>query len=214
MNRQTAGMHGTGARIGAAPAHTILEDTQALLAGTLLAALGVTLLDAAHLVTGGVVGLTFLLRHWLHPSFGLLFFALNLPFYLLAIGKKGWHFTLKTFCAVLLLSALADWMPLLLQLDHVHPLFAAVAGGLLLGVGLLILFRHQASLGGLNILVLYLQERFGWSAGLVQLGIDGAILLISALVVGPSAAALSLLAAAVLNLTLAVNHRPGRYLSL
>ena len=52
-------------------------------------------------------------------------------------------------------------------------------GGCLIGLGMLVLFRHRASLGGVNILVLYLQDRHGWRAGYVQLAIDGAIMLLA-----------------------------------
>ena len=83
-----------------------------------------------------------------------------------------------------------------------------------MGVGLLILFRHRGSLGGFNVLVLYLQERFGWRAGWVQLGLDTAILLLSLSVVSPLVIAISLIGALSLNLTLAINHRPGRYIAV
>jgi uncharacterized membrane-anchored protein YitT (DUF2179 family) len=86
-------------------------------------------------------------------------------------------------------------------------------GGILVGAGLLVLFRHQASLGGFNVVCIFLQERFGWRAGLVQLAIDALILVVSLGVIAPAAWGLSLLGTAVLNLTLAVNHRPGRYLA-
>ncbi|TFW10167.1 YitT family protein [Oxalobacteraceae bacterium OM1] len=182
--------------------------------GTLLAALGVTLLGNAGLVTGGLVGAAFLLRHWTGFGFGPLFVALNLPFYVLAWRKKGAAFTLKTFTAVGVLSLLTEMMPRWLHLDGVEPVYAAVAGGVLAGVGLLILFRHNASLGGVNILVLWLQERFGWPAGWVQLGLDACILLTAFFVVGPTRATISLLGAATLNVTLALNHRPGRYMAV
>jgi uncharacterized membrane-anchored protein YitT (DUF2179 family) len=80
-----------------------------------------------------------------------------------------------------------------------------------MGIGLLVLFRHDASLGGFNILALHLQKRFGWRAGLVQLGLDLLLLMSSALLLAPLAIVVSLVCAAVLNLCLAVNHRPGRY---
>jgi hypothetical protein len=54
---------------------------------------------------------------------------------------------------------------------------AAVLGGLLCGAGMLILFRHGASLGGLNVLVLRLQDRFGWPAGKSADGVDALIVL-------------------------------------
>ena len=113
--------------------------------------------------------------------------------------------------SVSLLSVLAAAVPRWAGFASLDPLFAAVAGGLLMGAGFLMLFRHHASLGGLNILVLYLQQRFGWRAGWVQMGIDSAILLASLAWVEPQRIALSVVGALALNLTLALNHRPGRY---
>ena len=76
------------------------------------------------------------------------------------------------------------------------------------------LFRHRASLGGLNVLVLYLQERFGWRAGKVQMALDSLIVVGGLVVADGQRVALSVLGAVVLNLTLAINHRPGRYLAV
>ena len=94
-------------------------------------------------------------------------------------------------------------------------MFAAVAGGLLAGAGFLILFRHGASLGGLNVLVLvlWLAQRTGWRAGYLQLGFDVCILLAATPWVDASRLALSVLAAAAMNVALAVNHHPGRYVA-
>jgi uncharacterized membrane-anchored protein YitT (DUF2179 family) len=194
--------------------HTLFEDIQALIAGTLVVSLGVALLAKANLITGGTVGIAFLLHYVTDVSFGKIFFAINLPFYYLALKKMGWKFTLKTFSAIFLLSAFSELLPHVVTLENLNPVYGAVMGGLLAGVGLLILFRHQASLGGMNVLVLYLQERFGWRAGLVQLGLDTAILLLSIPVISTAGIVLSLLGAVVLNLTLAINHRPGRYMAI
>ena len=105
-------------------------------------------------------------------------------------------------------------LPRWLVLEAVHPLFAAVGGGLLAGAGFLILFRHHASLGGLNVLVLWLQERQGWRAGQVQMGIDLAILLAATPWLDARRLGLSVLGAAALNFALAVNHKPGRYMAV
>lgn len=193
--------------------HSVLDDLQALVAGTMLVSLGVGLMGKAGLVTGGVAGLCLLLHYASGIGFGKIFFALSLPFYAFALRKLGWRFTLKTLGAVLLFSFASELLPRALELERVHPLYAAVMGGVLAGVGLLMLFRHQASLGGFNILCLYLQERFGWRAGLVQLALDALILLASLAVIPLRAWLLSLAGTAVLNLSLAINHRPGRYLA-
>lgn len=197
-----------------APPHTLLEDMQAIVSGTMLVSLGVALFGKVGLITGGTVGLGFLLHYASGIGFGKLFFVINLPFYALAWKKKGWKFTLKTFCAVFLLSSFTELLPHAITLDSIAPLYAATMGGLLMGVGLLILFRHNASLGGFNILVLYLQERFGWRAGLVQMALDVTILLAASTMIDLSAIVMSLVGAVVLNLTLAINHRPGRYIAI
>lgn len=191
--------------------HTLFEDVQALLIGTLFVAVGLTLFRQAGLMTGGTVGLALLTRLATGWPFGPVFFVINLPFYWLAWRRLGARFTVKTLLAVSLLSLLSEWMPHWLRLEMVQPLFAAVGGGLMIGTGFIILFRHRASLGGLNAVVLWLQERFGWRAGKVQLLLDATILLASLPWVDVRRLALSVLGAAAMNFALAVNHKPGRY---
>ena len=182
-----------------------------MLTGTLMVALGVTFYSTAGLLTGGTAGLALLLGRATGSEFGATFFAINLPFYHLAVKRMGWKLTLRTFLAVLLVSLLSKLAASSISMGHLDPIFAAVTGGALTGIGLLILFRHRASLGGINILALYLQERHNLRAGYVQLAIDALILLASVLVLDLTRLALSLLGTCVLNLVLATNHRPGRY---
>jgi uncharacterized membrane-anchored protein YitT (DUF2179 family) len=198
----------------AAPIHTRFDDAQALVTGTLFVALGIALYQAAGLLTGGTAGLAFLIHYATGWPFGAAFFVINVPFYALALRAMGVAFTLKTFAAIALVSLATDLMPRLLSFASVEPVFAAVMGGFLIGVGLLMLFRHRASLGGLNVLALFLQERRGWPAGKVQMAIDCAIVAAALFFVPPAKVALSVLGAVALNLVVAVNHKPGRYLGV
>lgn len=194
--------------------HQPHEDVQALLTGTLFVALGVVLFRQAGLLTGGTAGIAFLLHYATGWNFSLVFFLINLPFYGLAFKRMGWVFTAKTFAAVALLALLAQWVPEWITFGKLSTGFAAVAGGLLMGAGMLMLFRHRASLGGFNVLVLYLQERFGWRAGHVQMAFDCAIVLAAFAVVDWQQIIWSVVGAIVLNMTLAINHRPGRYMAV
>ncbi len=191
--------------------HSLFEDAQALVSGTLMIALAINLYRAAGLLTGGTAGLAFLTQYTGVVSFGVAFFVINLPFYWLAIRRMGWPFTLRTLTSVTLVSLFADLTPRLIGFQTLNPLYASILGGILMGIGLLILFRHRASLGGVNIAVLYFQDHFGWRAGKVQMVIDCLILLVALFVVDLHAIALSIVGAVVLNMVLAVNHRPGRY---
>lgn len=191
--------------------HSTQEDALALFTGVLLISVGVAFFTSAGLLTGGTAGLAFLAHYATGISFGKLFFVFNLPFYWLAWRKMGRNFTYKTFAAVLLLSVLTELQSRLLQFSHLQPLYAAVAGGLILGTGFLVLFRHRCSLGGVGVLALYLQDRYGWRAGKVQMGVDCGIVLLALFTVEPLRVAWSVIGAVALNLVLAMNHRPGRY---
>lgn len=207
-------MHRTFPAAIAPQSHTLFEDAQALATGALVIALGLTLLKSAGLLTGGTAGLAFLIHYATGWSFGAVFFAVNLPFYFFAVRALGLPFTLKTLAAVAMLSLLADQLPRWIAFTSLDPVFAAVMGGALVGIGLLILFRHKASLGGINVLALYLQQRHGWRAGTVQMALDCAIVVGAFAIVDPRRIALSVLGAAALNLVVAINHKPGRYLGV
>jgi uncharacterized membrane-anchored protein YitT (DUF2179 family) len=191
--------------------HSFAEDAFAMVTGVMLVSLGVTLHAKTQLLTGGTAGLALLAQYLRVTDFATAFVLVNLPFYALAFLRLGWRLTVQTIVAVLLVAAMTRLTGAVIHIESVHPLYASIAGGLLIGVGLLILFRHKISLGGVNILALYAQERFGLSAGKVQLGIDLTILAAAWFVVGGDKVGLSVLAAAVLNGVIAINHRPGRY---
>jgi uncharacterized membrane-anchored protein YitT (DUF2179 family) len=196
------------------PQHSLFEDVQALVTATLFVALGVTMYSAAGLLTGGTAGIAFLIHYGTGWRFGTVFFVINLPFVWFAVRTMGWRFTIKTFVAVALLSLFSELVPHVIRFDTLQPAYAAVMGGFLIGAGLLMLFRHHASLGGLNVVVLWLQERHGWRAGKVQMAIDCAIVAAAFAVVEPARVLLSVLGAVALNLVVAVNHKPGRYLGV
>ncbi len=191
--------------------HHLFEDIQALLCGTLVFAFAIMLFRQAGMLTGGTAGLAFLAHYATGLSFGVLYFVLNIPFYVFGLRAIGKAFTLKTFCAVTLLSVFTETLPYVVRFEFLNPVFAAVLGGLLAGVGLLMLIRHQASLGGIGILAIYLQKTRGWRAGTLQMIADGSIVLAALLIADAERIALSVLGAVLLNIVLTINHRPGRY---
>lgn len=192
--------------------HSLVEDVGGLVTGVLLVSVGLALLVAASAVTGGTAGLSLLLHYATGWEFSVVFAVVNLPFYLLAIRAKGWRFTLRSLLAVAGVSLVSAVLPGLLVIAAPAGWFAILVGNLLVGTGILVLFRHQSSVGGFSILALVAQERAGWRAGYVQLGLDLAVILAAFAVVDPVRVALSAAGAVVLNLALALNHKPGRYL--
>ncbi|WP_424931796.1 YitT family protein [Amaricoccus macauensis] len=198
----------------AAPRHTPLEDAQGLFAGAVMVALGLGLLQHLGLVTGQAAGLALLISKWTGIGFGPVFFVINLPFYWLAIRRMGRAFTVKTFLAICLISILTMVQPQLLQFGEVNPLAGAVVAGIVSGAGLLAIFRHRASLGGIGILAVYLQDRAGFRAGWTQMIVDAVIFVLALFTLDLRAVLLSLIGAVALNLIIAINHRRDRYIAM
>lgn len=197
--------------LNSAYAHTIVDDVQGIVIGSMLASFGIAIFSHMNFLIGGTAGIAFLSQYAADVSFGVVFFCINLPFYYLAVKRLGWEFTIKTFLAVFMVSFFTEWIPYLFQFGAINPWYASVFGGFLIGSGLLILFRHKASLGGINIVSLYLQDNFNISAGKFQMVVDSVIILAAFFVVSWMDVLYSVLAALALNVILAINHKPGRY---
>jgi uncharacterized membrane-anchored protein YitT (DUF2179 family) len=196
------------------PIHSWLDDAHALLAGALFVALGLTMFARAGLLTGGVAGVAFLLSYAFEANLALLFFLLSLPFFGLSWFRLGAEFTLKSFAAVLLVSLFTAFAPKVVRFEVLDPWVASVLGGFLIGFGLLALLRHQASVGGVNILAQWLQQSRGISAGKVQMGVDVTVVLTALAVVPPTRVLESVLGSIIIGAFLALNHKPGRYLGV
>jgi uncharacterized membrane-anchored protein YitT (DUF2179 family) len=193
--------------------HSLFDDVQAILLASLFISFGVALFTQQEFLIGGTAGVAFLGSYASSWSFGQLFFVINIPFYGLALWRLGWFFTLKTFFAVGLVSILSNWIPQWIVIDSSIPLFAAIFGGSMMGAGLLMLFRHKASLGGLNILSLYLSKYHNVNAGRFQMMVDVVIIILAIYIVDIWATIYSVIAAICMNAVLAINFKKGRYLA-
>lgn len=194
--------------------HSLSEDVQAFLLGTALCALAVQFLTHLGLITGQTAGLGVLLSYVSGWSFGAVFFLVNLPFYVFAWLRMGPRFTIKSFIAVAMVSVMTEALSVYLVLDTLNPLVGALLAGAASGMGLIVLFRHGASLGGVGVLGLWLQDRVGIQAGWVQLGFDVVLFALALLVLQDiELVALSLVGAVVVNLIIGVNHRNDRYIA-
>ena len=191
--------------------HPLFEDMFALISASGLISLGVFFLKKAILLSGGTAGLALVIAHLANYSFGQVFFFLNLPFYILAWLYIGPRFTLNTLVSVTIISLCVDHLDQVVVIQFLEPPYAAVIAGLLTGVGMLILFRHNSSLGGVGILAVFLHKKLNVPAGAVLLFGDFLVLGASFFVLDPYHVMLSVLSAGFVSLVLMINHKPYRY---
>lgn len=193
--------------------HSRIEDAQGIAFGAMMSAFGAFLLGSAGLITGQLAGLSLLIAQATGFGFGPVYLVLSLPFYGFGYRRFGAGFLRRTIAAVLLMVGVSMALPSLIGFRMLHPAAAAVLAGAISGAGLLALFRHRTSLGGIGSVAMDVQDRLGIKAGWVQMGFD-AVLFAGAFLVLPWQRVLwSALGAAVLNLVIAINHRGDRYIA-
>lgn len=193
--------------------HSAIEDLQGLSIGIFACSVGIHVLTQVGLITGQTAGLAVIISYLTSWSFGAVFFAINLPFYWLAWVRLGPEFTVKSVISVTLLSVLTEILPAHFEIARLDTWLGAAIFGVMVGLGLLGVFRHNGSLGGLGIVALIVQDRYGFRAGYVQLGVDALIFGTAFAMFDTRTVLWSLLAAAILNTVIAFNHRRDRYIA-
>jgi uncharacterized membrane-anchored protein YitT (DUF2179 family) len=171
---------------------------------------GIILFRQAGALTGGTAGMAFLIHYATHLPFGVAFFAINLPFYWLSVRRMG-AVHAENLLRGRLVSLFSDLHGRFIHVDRLNPYYATLFGNIMVGIGFVVLFRHKASLGGVNILALYLQDKSGIRAGKFQMVVDACIVTASLFFVSLPMLAASIVGAVILNSIIAMNHRPGRY---
>ena len=192
-------------------AHTLKDDVYGMVLGVMFIAVGLNLLKCSGMITGGIAGIALLLAHVSSLPIGVLFFMVNMPFMVFCYFTMGRAFTIKTLIVNVTLSAATQAVPLLLTVSYVHPLFAALVGGTFLGMGVLSLARHNASVGGTGVVTLWLQRRVGINAGKSQMALDVLVFALSLLTLPLPLLLWSTLSALAMNAMLMNWHKPGRY---
>ncbi|MEP2640291.1 YitT family protein [Roseobacter sp.] len=193
--------------------HTLWEDTQGLGLGVFLCSVGVHILTSVGLITGQTAGLAIIFAYLTGYPFGITFFVINLPFYVLAYRRLGVQFTLKSLMSVTLMSLITMALPWGMSFDQLDPGLAAITFGAMSGLGLLAMFRHNGSMGGFGVVALLVQDTTGFKAGWVQLILDAVIFTAAFLLFPIDVVLYSLVGSVVLNLIVAVNHRRDRYIA-
>ncbi|MFB1117210.1 YitT family protein [Dickeya dadantii] len=192
-------------------AHTLKDDVYGLMLGVMFIAIGLNLLKLSGMITGGIAGIALLLSYFIPLSIGVLFILANIPFMIFCYFSMGRAFTLKTLIVNIALSAATQAVPGLLTINYIHPLFSALVGGTFLGMGILSLARHNASVGGTGVVTLWLYKRFNINAGKSQMLLDMLVFAVSIFTMPVHLLLWSALSALAMNAMLMNWHKPGRY---
>jgi uncharacterized membrane-anchored protein YitT (DUF2179 family) len=110
------------------------------------------------IIDGGVIGISMMVSYITKWNLGLLIFCINIPFILLALKSLAKKFILNTFIATALLALATNIVTGISPATN-DLLLATIFGGILLGFGVGLILRNNASLDGTEMLSIVLSKR-------------------------------------------------------
>lgn len=132
---------------------------------------------------GGITGAAQLINHVTGWPVGLWAFLLNTPLFILSFKTMGIKFGIRSFVAMILLSAVIDILPFPAATQDM--LLATVFGGLISGVGYGLILRGNATTGGTDMLASLIHHAVPTiKIGPATFSLDATIVLASMFVLG------------------------------
>lgn len=138
-----------------------------------------------HIIPGGVFGLSIVMHELIPLPVGTIALLINIPLTLLGIRLLGPRFGWKTVLGFVLASAFIDLLSLY---SHVvtpaqdDTLLSSIFGGLLVGIGIGLIFRARATAAGSPIIAMILEKYTRRPVGQLLMMVDGVIVGISIIV--------------------------------
>lgn len=141
---------------------------------------------------GGLTGVTTILNHFFGVPVGITSLLLNIPLFLLGMHAMGRVFVWRSLVATVLFSFAIDLLRL--QPMTTDPLLATLYGGVLLGVGLGLIFRGGATTGGTDMVAQMVHHRLPYiTTGMFLFMIDFCVVVAAGLSIGSSEALYALI---------------------
>ncbi len=140
----------------------IIKEYSLFILGSIIAAMGTSLfLLPNQLSSGGFSGIATILYYLFNIPMGTTIIFLNIPVFILAFIREGKQFVLKTIVATFVFSEAINFFEKIEPVTN-DKILASVYGGIIIGIGLALVFKGKSSTGGTdliaNIIVTYNNE--------------------------------------------------------
>ncbi len=158
-----------------------------ILGAFILAAGFVLFITPYKIVPGGVYGIGIILYHLIGIPVGLTGLVINIPLFFIGIRVLGPRFGVKTVVGFVLVSFFIDGFTYLwgdAPLVEDDALLSSIFGGVLLGLGLGLIFKSRATSGGTSIVAMIMSRYTRMPLGQSLMLADAAIVLFGLLSFG------------------------------
>ncbi len=147
------------------------------------------------LFTTGITGIAIIISDFVTIiDYSIWYFILNIPLIILGFLKIGKRFTFFTLIAVVLFTIITQLLPDNVEVISDEELLMSIFGGMTLGFGISLTFKAGGSTGGLDIVAIYLSERFGKPTGFYAFQMNALIVLVISISYGLEKALFTLVA--------------------
>ena len=119
-----------------------------------------------HLAPGGVTGISVILSKFIPLGEGTLILLMNIPLLIIGLWKFGRSFLVQTVYATVVSALMMEGMAYIVSAAPVDliptadPLLAGIAGGVVVGSGMGLIFRCGGTTGGTDVVVKLMRLRF------------------------------------------------------
>lgn len=154
---------------------TYIYEVIGILVGAFVMAASLAFFLVPHKVApGGISGLSTVLHHIFHVPVGITMLVFNVPLFLLGIRFLGKMFGIRTLIGTVLVSLFTDVLIVYLKVPSItdSKALAALYGGVLMGVGLGLIFKFKGSTGGTDILAQIISKYTNVTTGINIIVID------------------------------------------
>ncbi|HVP58556.1 MAG TPA: YitT family protein [bacterium] len=162
----------------------ILDFTMIALGSVIMGLAYALFIIPHHFVAGGVTGIAVILNYFFRFPVGIQVIIFNIPLFAVGIRYMGRRYGAKSLAGMIASSLMIDFFNRVVKLPSAtsNPILASIYGGVMLGIGLGIVFRGRASTGGTDIIGQILNRYTGMSIGFGIMIVDFIIISASGLV--------------------------------
>lgn len=156
---------------------TVIEIAGVTL-GVLLTALGLDIfLIPSKIAAGGVSGIATVLHYILHVPVGMTMLLLNIPLFIMGVYRLGMKFGFRSLYGTISLSLLVDGLAPYMPVPTRDPLLASIFGGVLVGLGLGLVFKYRGTTGGTDLAAAVIRTYTGANVGQLLFMVDAFVVL-------------------------------------
>jgi uncharacterized membrane-anchored protein YitT (DUF2179 family) len=142
----------------------VITDFVLIVTGTFIMAVGINFfLLPNRITTGGASGIATILYYKFNINMGISILIINIPLFVLAIKKFGFKFCFKSIFTTLLFTVfvqIVNFNNYVLR-NKSDMFISSIYGGLLLGIGMSLVFKAESSSGGTDLLAQILRKKGG-----------------------------------------------------